>query len=179
MVLNNLKKIFFKGKKYNKKQIKHSLDNIIKVSTFISSNKKFNISDNFYSRYEIILIFIYLLYKRFKNDETNKERLQILYDFLFEYIDYSLREIGVGDLSVGKKVKTLARIFSYRMTTYDKSIILGFNNIKKPIKKFVFKDKVKKNDLDNFYKYINMQDNKLNSLKSEKIFIKYLFNEPK
>ena len=96
--------------------------------------------------------------------------MQILYDFLFEYIDYSLREIGVGDLSVGKKVKTLARIFSYRMTTYDKSIILGFNNIKKPIKKFVFKDKVKKNDLDNFYKYINMQDNKLNSLKSEKIF---------
>jgi len=61
MVLNNLKKIFFKGKKYNKKQIKHSLDNIIKVSTFISSNKKFNISDNFYSRYEIILIFIYYI----------------------------------------------------------------------------------------------------------------------
>ena len=35
-------------------------------------------------------------------------------DYFFDYIDYSLRELGTGDLSVGKKVKTMAQIFSKR-----------------------------------------------------------------
>ena len=66
-------------------------------------------------------------------------------DYLFDYIDYSLREVGTGDLSVGKKVKTMARIFSNRMQLYEKSISKNFKNIKKPIKKFVYENKVKKN----------------------------------
>ena len=110
MILNNLKKVFFKRKKYNTKNIEKILNNIIKISYSSSFNKKFKIPKTFYSRYEIILILIFLINLRLKNEKANKMKIQIMYNYLFDYIDYSLREIGTGDLSVGKKVNILAKI---------------------------------------------------------------------
>ena len=178
MILNNLKKVFFKRKKYNTKNIENILNNIIKISYSSSFNKKFKIPKTFHARYEIILILIFLINLRLKNEKVNRLKIQIMYNYLFDYIDYSLREIGTGDLSVGKKVNILAKIFSFRMQLYEKSIIKDFKNIKKPIKKFIYKNKVKKDNLDNFYNYIIRQHKKLNSLNSKEIFSKKCFNEP-
>ena len=178
MILNNLKKVFFKRKKYNTRNIQNILNNIIKISYSSSFNKKFKISTNFNSRYEIILILFFLIHLKLKNKKENKIKLQIMCDYLFDYIDYSLRELGTGDLSVGKKVKTMAQIFSKRMKLYDKSISVDFKNIKKPIKEFIYENKVKKIDLDNFYNYINKQHMNLSSLNSNEIFNKTIFNDP-
>jgi len=177
MILNNLKKVFFKRKKYNTRNIKNILNNIIKISCSSSFNKKFKIPKNFYARYEIILILIFLIHLRLKNEKINKMKIQIIYNYLFDYIDYSLREIGTGDLSVGKKVNILAKIFSFRIQLYEKSISKDFKNIKKPIKKFIYKNKVKKDNLDNFYNFIIKQHKKLNSSNSKEIFSKNFFKE--
>ena len=139
---------------------------------FFKSNTSFN------ARYEIILILIFLLYLRLKNEKVNKIKIQIIYNYLFEYLDYSLREIGVGDLSVGKKIKTLARIFSFRMKLYEESVKIDFISIKKLIKKYVYKNKVKKRNLDNFYNYVNSQHKKLKTSNSKNIFSKNFFKEP-
>ena len=64
------------------------------------------------------------------------------------------------------------------MKLYDKSISVDFKNIKKPIKEFIYENKVKKIDLDNFYNYINKQHMNLSSLNSNEIFNKTIFNEP-
>ena len=178
MIISNIKKFFFKKKKYNTKKLKDSLNNIIKISNSVSFNKKFKIPDTFYARYEIILILIFLLYLRLKDEKVNKMKIQIIYNYLFEYLDYSLREIGIGDLSVGKRVKTLARIFSFRMKLYEESVKIDFISIKKLIKKYVYKNKVKKRNLDNFYNYINSQYKKLNKSNSKDIFSKNFFKEP-
>ena len=178
MIINNIKKFFFKKKKYNTKKIKDVLNNIIKISNSVSFNKKFKIPTSFNARYEIILILIFLLYLRQKNEKVNKIKIQILYNYLFEYLDYSLREIGIGDLSVGKKVKTLARIFSFRMKSYEESVKIDFKNIKKLIKKFIYKNKVKKGNLDNFYNYINSQYKKLENSNSNDIYSKNFFKKP-
>ena len=55
---------------------------------------------------------------------------------------------------------------------------IDFKNIKKLIKKFVYKNKVKKRNLDNFYNYINSQYKKLNKSNSKDIFSKNFFKEP-
>ena len=177
MILNNLKKFFFKRKKYNTRNIKDILNNIIKISYSNSFNTKFKIPNNVHSRYEIILILFFLIHIKLKNEKVNKVKLQIMCDYLFDYIDYSLREIGTGDLSVGKKVKILAKIFSFRIQLYEKSINKNFKNIKKPIKKFIYKNKVKKNNLNNFYKYICSQHKKLKYSDSNDIFKKNFFKK--
>ena len=178
MILNNLKKFFFKRNKYNIRNIKNILNNIIKISYSSSFNKKFKIPDNFYTRYEIILILFFLIYIKLKNEKVNKMKLQIMCDCLFDYIDYSLREVGTGDLSVGNKVKNMARIFSNRIELYEKSISKNFKNIKRPIKEFIYENKVKKNHLDNFYNYINSQYKKLKISSSKDIFSKNFFKGP-
>ena len=174
MIIYKFKNFFFKERN-NTKKIKDILNNIIEISYSNSFNNNFSIPKNFYSRYEIIVILIFLLYMRFKNEKKNKIKIQIIYDNLFEYIDYSLREIGTGDLSVGKKVKTMARVFSLRIQTYEDSISIDFKNIKKPIKKYIYRNKVKKRNLDKFYNYIIKQHNKLELANSKKIFVKNFF----
>ena len=83
MILNSLKKIFFKKKNYNTKKIKDILNNIIKISNSNIFNQKFNIPNTFNSKYEIILILIFLLHIRFKN-EIDKIKMQLLYNYFFE-----------------------------------------------------------------------------------------------
>ena len=41
MIINNIKNFFFKKKKYNKKNLKDSLNNIIITSNSVSLNKRF------------------------------------------------------------------------------------------------------------------------------------------
>ena len=176
MLLSNLKKFFYK-KKYNIKETKNILNNIIEIAYSDFFIKKYKIPNTFQARYEIILIFIFLLYIRFKKDKLSKERMQAIYDYLFEYLDYSLREVGVGDLSVGKKVKTLARIFSFRMKVYEKSISVEFINIKKPIKKFVYSSKIANNNLNNFYNYIKLQHKRITSSSYKVIVNKNFFKK--
>ena len=83
MIITNIKKFFFKKKIYNTKKLKDVLNNIIKISNSVSFNKKFKVPESFYARYEIILIFIFLLYLRLKNEKVNKIKVQIICNYLF------------------------------------------------------------------------------------------------
>ena len=139
MLINRIKKFFFK-ENFNQKQIKNIVENIIQISDSEIFYKKYKIPRNFSSKFEIIILFIFLIFNRFKNDKNSEIKLQQIYDFLFDYVDSSLREVGVGDLSVGKKVIELAKIFSFRIKVYDKSFENNLNDIKKPIKMYIYKN---------------------------------------
>jgi len=47
------------------------------------------------------------------------EVAQELVDFVFRQLDASLRELGVGDMGVPKRMKKLARAFYSRAAAYD------------------------------------------------------------
>ena len=64
------------------------------------------------------------------------------------------------------------------MKLYEESVKIDFKNIKKFIKKYVYKNKVKKYNLDNFYNYVNSQYKKLKTSNSKDIFSKNFFKEP-
>jgi cytochrome b pre-mRNA-processing protein 3 len=51
-----------------------------------------------------------------------RARAQVLFDLMFADMDANLRELGVGDLSVGKYVKRLARNFHSRLATLDTAL---------------------------------------------------------
>jgi cytochrome b pre-mRNA-processing protein 3 len=46
-----------------------------------------------------------------KGDETDKKFAQSLFDLFFKDMDRSLREMGVGDITVPKKVKKMGEVF--------------------------------------------------------------------
>lgn len=81
------------------------------------------VPDNVDGRFETIALHVYLILRRLKAEGQDAADLsQDLFDAMFADMDRALREMGVGDLSVGKKVKVMARGFFGRIKAYDEGL---------------------------------------------------------
>lgn len=77
-------------------------------------------------RFEMIALHVALVVRRLRREGARGQALgQELFDLMFADMDTSLRELGVGDLSVGKYVKRLARNFYARLAALDESLASG------------------------------------------------------
>lgn len=84
---------------------------------------EFEIPDTFDGRYEMVALHAYLLLRRLKRDHGATAGVaQALFDLMFADFDQVLRETGVGDLGVGRKVKQMATGFYGRIAAYDSGI---------------------------------------------------------
>lgn len=67
-------------------------------------------------RFEMVALHAALVMRRLKAEgEDGKALSQELFDLMFEDVDENLRELGVGDLSVGKYVRRFAQQFYARI----------------------------------------------------------------
>ena len=81
---------------------------------------EYGVPDTLDGRFELICLHAFLYLHRLKADRPQATPFcQRLYDRMFADFDRSLREIGVGDLSVGKHVKRMARAFYGRILSYE------------------------------------------------------------
>ena len=87
---------------------------------------RLKIPDTIDGRFELIILHFFLL-ERTLDKEIKKDQLiyKELLEIMYKDFDMSLREIGVGDLSVGKKIYQMTEAFSGRLFAYRK-----FNNKK-------------------------------------------------
>ncbi|MEQ8178914.1 MAG: ubiquinol-cytochrome C chaperone family protein [Amphiplicatus sp.] len=82
--------------------------------------EKFAVPDTPEGRFELLSMHIYLVLRRLKGAGAAADRLsQKVLDAFFANLDSSLREMGVGDLSVGKKIRALAEAFYGRARAYE------------------------------------------------------------
>lgn len=78
--------------------------------------------DTVEGRFEQVALHVYLVMRRLKGDESAKRVSQCLFDAMFQNMDDSLRELGVGDLQVGKKIRKLAETFYGRIGAYENAM---------------------------------------------------------
>jgi len=78
-----------------------------------------NLPDNPQGRFESIVLHMFLVQRRFRDMENSGSLPQKLMDSMADDFDRSIREMGVGDLSVGKNVKKLLQAVRRRFTCYD------------------------------------------------------------
>ena len=88
---------------------------------YLARNKifytKFNLSDTFQNRINLIFFHISFLLNKsnYKNkSEKHKQFEQKVFDQIFNGIELNMREIGYGDVTVNKNMKFLIKIF-YQM----------------------------------------------------------------
>lgn len=96
------------------------------------------VPDTLDGRFDMICLHAYLVLDRLKGVEEAFR--QGLVDELFADMDRSLREMGVGDLSVGKKVRKMAEVFYGRVAAYDAAIPEGPEALEAAIARNVFPD---------------------------------------
>lgn len=80
----------------------------------------YGVPDTLDGRFELICLHAFLYLHRLKAVRPEaKPFCQSFFDRMFADFDRSLREMGVGDLSVGKHVKRMARAFYGRILSYE------------------------------------------------------------
>ena len=80
------------------------------------------VADTLDGRFDLIVLHVVPLMRRLRQcGEGGRHLSQALFDVMFDDMDQSLREMGVGDLRVGKRVKQMARAFYGRAMTYDRA----------------------------------------------------------
>ena len=85
-------------------------NNLINLTRNKTLYKDFNDQDTFSDRLIIFLFHFAFFLNRFKS-EIEKKRLQEIFDHVFHQIELSIREIGYGDVSINKKMKTYVNTF--------------------------------------------------------------------
>ncbi len=74
-------------------------------------------------RFEIYSLHVYLVLERLKDQgEFAAETAQVLFDTYLSGLDDALRELGVGDLSVGKRMRKLGEAFYGRIQSYEAAL---------------------------------------------------------
>lgn len=147
---------YFKKKENKDKSVSSNLYKSIVQSTQIISNKlEFNIKNEFNSYFELILILLFSVLFAYKKNEKIKLINQELMNLFILDIDHTLREKGIGDMSIGKYVKTYVKKIYYRISKLD-NIFLNDDYL----------------SFEKYMKMINIQKKTDN----QKNFTQYLFN---
>ena len=75
--------------------------------------------DTVEGRFELLTAHVVLIIERLNRDgERGRAMGQALFDLYLRNLDGALREMGVGDLAVGKRMKGLGKIFYGRAVAY-------------------------------------------------------------
>lgn len=81
---------------------------------------RIGVPDTLEKRFELLMLHMYLVLSWLNKLEGRHEKLkQELVDKFFEDTETVSRQVGVGDLSVPKKMRQLARMFETRMGAYQ------------------------------------------------------------
>ena len=77
------------------------------------------VPDTLDGRFEMIALHAFVVLRQLRNDGPDAARTaQALFDRMFYDFDRSFREMGAGDLGVGRRVKMLAKQFYGRLAAY-------------------------------------------------------------
>lgn len=76
--------------------------------------------DNFDGRFDMMALHVHLILRRLRVLGMGRSDIgQNLFDLFFKDMDQAMREAGVGDMGVGKKVQKMVEAFYGRATAYD------------------------------------------------------------
>lgn len=83
----------------------------------------YRVPDTTEGRFENIVLHMFLLLHRLKPEAEGVRAFgQGVFDLFFLDMDRSLREAGVGDLTVPKRIKSMAEAFYGRIKAYDEAL---------------------------------------------------------
>ncbi len=88
--------------------------------------RDFCVPDTVEGRFEMIVLHLALVFHRLRDeDDAAKKTAQKVVDTFFTDMDRSLREMGIGDISVPKKMKKLGQAYNGRSMAYYKAMDAG------------------------------------------------------
>ena len=112
----------------------------------------YGVPDTFEGRFELLCLHAGLVLRRLDAAEAPGPAVaQDLVDTIFAHLDADLREAGVGDITVPKRMKRLAEAFLGRSAAYDAALGSGRDALSKALARNVYAGK---GDADRLSRYV-------------------------
>jgi cytochrome b pre-mRNA-processing protein 3 len=118
-----------------------------------------HVPDTVQGRFDMIVLHSFLVMEHLsgKGEEASAFS-QSLFDELFRDMDRSLREMGVGDLSVGKRINKMAQVFYGRCDAYREAIAVapedGAGALKAALMRNIFEMESETPEVDALAQYV-------------------------
>jgi cytochrome b pre-mRNA-processing protein 3 len=85
-----------------------------------------DVPDTLDGRFDMIVLHAFLVMRRLRDGGASGEALsQALFDEMFADMDRSLREMGVGDMGIGRRVRAMGKAFMGRVKAYEEGLEQG------------------------------------------------------
>lgn len=86
---------------------------------------EWGVADTVTGRFDMVSLHLALYLRRLKTEQEARDFAQALVDLFFKDMDHSVRELGVTDLGVPKKVKTMGKVFYGLVGALDPALDSG------------------------------------------------------
>jgi cytochrome b pre-mRNA-processing protein 3 len=88
--------------------------------------RSLGVADTLDGRFDLVCLHAFMLVRRLRREAAPGPALaQAVFDAMFSDMDVSLREMGVGDLSVGRRMRAMWEAFNGRALAYDAALATG------------------------------------------------------
>ena len=87
--------------------------------------RDFGVPDTVNGRFDLLVLHLWIVLRRFKPLEGGVALSQSLFDRFCEDMDANLREMGVGDITVPKRMRAFGEAFYGRVAAYDVALDQG------------------------------------------------------
>lgn len=85
--------------------------------------QQLGVADTPDGRFDVLVVHAWLVMRRLRGaDAETSDFSQALFDLMFDDMDRNLRELGVGDMGIGKRIKGMAQGFYGRVSAYDQAV---------------------------------------------------------
>lgn len=130
----------------------------------------FAVPDTIEGRFELLLLHTFLVCHRLKGEgEEGRDVSQAVFDAFLDDMDRTLREMGVGDLSVPKRMKKIGQAFYGRTAVYDAALAEGGDSLEVALARNVLECEPGKNGSARFAAYVREAARQLSETSLAKI----------
>ena len=138
---------FYKKENKEKNYVNDIYSKNIKLSIRFIQSSNYILKKDFQTSFEIFSLFLIFHLKNFKDFKIKnyKKINEELINLFVKDLDYSFREIGIGDMKIGKYVKTFIKKFYFRLSAMEE--ILNTKDLKKSVEFVSNLNIIKKNQI--------------------------------
>jgi len=87
--------------------------------------RSLGVPDTVNGRFDLLVLHLWLVLRRFRSTSEARDASQALFDRFCDDMDANLREMGVGDLTVPKRMQAFGEAFYGRAAAYDLAFDAG------------------------------------------------------
>ncbi|MEQ8285340.1 ubiquinol-cytochrome C chaperone family protein [Thalassospira sp.] len=101
---------------------------------------KLGVPDTIEGRFDLILVHAFVLFRRLKTDDGDRDLAQHIFDVMFADLDQNMREMGIGDVGILKRIRKMSESYHGRIVAYEEGVQSGALELAAALDRNLFAD---------------------------------------